>query len=390
MSSTRTAKPGAPLRQERFASAYASGLLANLVAKRCAQIEDAGTRATIWFLQWLSWQPGGLCAHFGAAREKTLFELCLNPKFDSPKLLRTVADYRAQWIQNLPSVAQTTVGRRIADALNFTRQAHCLTLIDGPARIGKSFSAEDYCQRSAGLIRFIAVPCSSDDISFFRAIAKALGVSSSLKLKSAELRLRIEETLANGDLALIFDEGHYCFPQNWQRYAMPSRVNWIMTALANSKIAAAIITTPQFFTAQKKTEELTGWNGSQFDGRIAHIERLPEVLPIQDLLAVARSIFPEGDSHAWQQLAGYADLNAQTKLAGMRALAQRARWLAGQQGRAEATPADLRSALREGFAGAAVYVPRPDRQAPAKASRSAGTHRFFTRPQATAAELVSQ
>jgi len=198
---------------------------------------------------------------------------------------------------NLPSVAQTTVGRRIADALDFTRQSRCLTLIDGPARIGKSFSAEDYCQRSAGLVRFVAVPCSSDDVSFFRAIAKALGVSSSLQLKAAELRLRIEETLSNGDLALLFDEAHYCFPQNWQRYAMPSRVNWIMTALANSKIAAAIITTPQFFAAQKKTEELTGWNGSQFDGRIAHVERLPEVLPIQDLLAVARSIFPEGDSH---------------------------------------------------------------------------------------------
>jgi len=73
----------------------------------------------------------------------------------------------------------------------------------------------------------------------------------------------------------------------------------------------------------------------------------------------------------------------------MTALAQRARWLAGQQGRAEATPADLRSALREGFAGAAVYAPRPDRQAPANASRSAGTRQIFTRLQTTE-DLVMQ
>ncbi|MEI9863614.1 MAG: hypothetical protein WDN00_03470 [Limisphaerales bacterium] len=63
MSSTRIAKPGTPFRQNRFASAYPSGLLANLVAKRCAQIEDPTEREPIWFLQLLSWQPGGLAAH---------------------------------------------------------------------------------------------------------------------------------------------------------------------------------------------------------------------------------------------------------------------------------------------------------------------------------------
>ena len=95
MSSTRTAKPGTPLRQERFASAYRCGLLSNLVAKRCARIEEAHEPAAIWFLQWLSWQPGGLAAHikeiFPASDlkmnpvedlEKELFETCLDGEYD--------------------------------------------------------------------------------------------------------------------------------------------------------------------------------------------------------------------------------------------------------------------------------------------------------------------
>src|ERR1039458_8833822 len=60
MSSTRHAKEGSTLRQERFASSIKQGLLANLVAKRCATLERTESKAAVWFAQWRSWQPGGL------------------------------------------------------------------------------------------------------------------------------------------------------------------------------------------------------------------------------------------------------------------------------------------------------------------------------------------
>src|ERR1039458_6693175 len=60
MSSTRYAKEGSPLRQERFASGPRQGLLANLVAKRCATLDRPQSKAAVWFAQWRSWQPGGL------------------------------------------------------------------------------------------------------------------------------------------------------------------------------------------------------------------------------------------------------------------------------------------------------------------------------------------
>jgi hypothetical protein len=64
MSSTRTAADDSKFRQERYASSteFERGLLANLVAKRCALIDDAADRELIWFVQFLSHRDGGLAA----------------------------------------------------------------------------------------------------------------------------------------------------------------------------------------------------------------------------------------------------------------------------------------------------------------------------------------
>ena len=64
MSSTRHAEAGAPFRQERYSShpVFAAGLMANLVAKRTAVLENPAHRETIWALQAHSWK-GGLPAH---------------------------------------------------------------------------------------------------------------------------------------------------------------------------------------------------------------------------------------------------------------------------------------------------------------------------------------
>lgn len=62
MSSTRRASEGGPFRQERFASApeFERGLMANLVAKRCALLDRPEERQLIWFLQLLSHQEGSI------------------------------------------------------------------------------------------------------------------------------------------------------------------------------------------------------------------------------------------------------------------------------------------------------------------------------------------
>jgi len=227
-----------------------------------------------------------------------------------------------------------------------TKKFNCLTVIDGTARIGKSFATRAWCERAGGLARYVQVPCSSDEISFFRSIATALGVSSSLQLKSAEIRGRIEETLTGADIVLVFDEAHYLWPQNWQRYAVPSRVNWIMTALVNRGIGVALITTPQFAATQKKVEKLTGWNSTQFIGRIGHIERLPNRLAKRDLVAVSKSLLPEGDAAIWRALAAYAAVNGYN-LQSIDANIKRAKWFAEKADRNVVTRSDMRRVFAE-------------------------------------------
>src|SRR5215472_3298965 len=62
MSSTRHAKPGSRFRQDKFSSSpeFETGLIANLVARRCSILDDPEEREIVWFLQLLSHRQGGI------------------------------------------------------------------------------------------------------------------------------------------------------------------------------------------------------------------------------------------------------------------------------------------------------------------------------------------
>jgi hypothetical protein len=374
MSSTRHAQPGGPFRQERYASSYHQGLLANLVAQRCAMLPKA-KRAPIWFIQQASWRDGQLadlcdwlCDNtcligtdlgklwFGYREEggalelhdfikSELEELCLNPNQLKQEVWRIAKSLRDKAIDRLEKSHETEIGELISTALDYTCKAQCLTIIEGVARIGKSFATRHWCNESVGMARLVETPCSNDDMSFFRAIAKALGVSASLKLKAVELRERVEAALASLDLTLVFDEAHYLWPQNGQRFAMPARVNWIMTALVNRGVPVALVTTPQFHKARERVEKLTGWASEQFIGRIGHLEKLPTDVAQRDLLAIARLQLPGAGKRACEALAAYAEISKK-HLASIEAISKRAHWLAEQAGRV-LSDEDVRTAMKE-------------------------------------------
>ena len=64
MSSTRTAKADSGYHQNRWASSteFERGLIANLVAKRAAMLDDPADRELVWALQAFSHESGGLAA----------------------------------------------------------------------------------------------------------------------------------------------------------------------------------------------------------------------------------------------------------------------------------------------------------------------------------------
>jgi hypothetical protein len=152
--------------------------------------------------------------------------------------------------------------------------------------------------------------------------------------------------LQNGDLILVLDEAHYCWPVTDYRYALPGRINWIMTALVNKNVPVALIATPQFIKTQKVVEARTNWTSEQFIGRIGHYQKLPDSLAEEDLSKVASALLPEGDETSLEILVRYAQSSAKY-LAGIEAVVRRAHYLAKRAGRDKATRSDIKQAIQE-------------------------------------------
>lgn len=296
------------------------------------------------------------CCHEAAAGEleKQLLSLCLDPAL-------SVADGSPWYFPMLPSTLRellagrleshcrqtvvTSLGERVHDALDYTSQTGSMTLIEGPARFGKSHSVTDWCERHPGRARYVQLESSRDEMSF-RAIAKALGVSINLNSKAQELRQRIEDTLQAGDLVIVFDEAHYLWPAMIDPRSLPSRVNWILTALVNNGVPVALVTTPQFLRNQKEFETRTRWTSEQLTGRIGHYEPLPPVLTPDDLQKVAIAILPDATAQTIEALVVYAQAS-EKYLAGIRHAVDRAGFIARKDGREQIQFSDVKRALKD-------------------------------------------
>jgi hypothetical protein len=295
-----------------------------------------------------------LCHAESPNLENDLARLCLDPAASLDRgpwylaeLIFCLRDYMTKWIEERRrQTVFTKLGEQVCDALDYALQSRRMVLIDGQARMGKSFAAKAWCEQHPGRARYVQLPSTNDDIGFFRAIAKALGVSCGRCWKAVQLRQRIEETLQYGDLVLVFDEAHYLWPNLIDPRSLPSKINWVMTALVNAGVPVALISTPQFLKNQKVIENRTRWTSEQFTGRIGHYEKLPDSLSEADLVKVARSVLPEGDAKSIELLVCYAQGSAKY-LAGIDAVVCRARYLAGRDHREEVTRADIKQAIQQ-------------------------------------------
>jgi hypothetical protein len=209
--------PDRPLRQERYCSSpeLERGLLANLVAKRCEVLADREDRELIWFLQYLSHGNGGLkkvAADLWQMRknnqdspvagdlDKLLAELCLNPEIKIeaatcpyfPNLFQMLREYRQRLIETVRTTRVVTeLGQQVFDTLDYALEGRYLVLIEGLARKGKTFATRAWCELHPGQVRYVQVPSTNDDMGFYRAIARSLGVSINLSFKAQQLRHRV-------------------------------------------------------------------------------------------------------------------------------------------------------------------------------------------------------
>jgi hypothetical protein len=388
MSSTRTTQNSSAFHQERFASSPAldRAFKANLVAARASVLESAEQREAVWFIQHLSLFAGGL--RWAAAeiapdflrvedREKWLASLCLDPQSNLelqvalPKIQQLMADYTKPKSEG---VAVTEAGRVVCEALDYCNASRCLVLISGRPRLGKTFSAKSWIEQHPGRARYCQTPSSADDLAFFSAIARALGITIESNAKTKNLRPRIEAALQGGDLTLVLDEAANLYPSHNYRLARPSRISWLMTGLINQGASVALLVTPQFFNTQADYVDKSGWAAAQFMGRIEKYVSLPDSLSIADLESVARAWLPHGDKRSIEALADYANLS-QKYLAAIEHTVKQALYLAKQDGREKPEWPDIQRAMKSGVMpsdqalAAAIEQATARRKAPANGSR---------------------
>jgi hypothetical protein len=376
MSNTRRAKDNSQFYQSRYASSaeFERGLLANLVAKRVSILDDKTERELIWFIHYLSHQEGGLIgladdlikrfpdqnrdknipgfdrdAH--AELEDSIKRLCLDPSLEFKKgftwfnqIGQGIKQYQAQYIKTKAPAFTTELGKKISDVLDYTAFCRGLTLIEGEARIGKSFAARAWCEQRPGIARLVEVATGNDDAGFFRTLARGLGLGMLSRYKVCDIKDRVENVLLSGDLILVLDEAHRLWPQRNLRSSFPGRIVWVMN-MANAGVPIAMVSTPQFIATQKAIEK-HGWNSAQLTGRIKHYEPLPAELSQSDLKSVAKSVLPEASDEALRAIVVYARSSARY-LAAIDSISARARYLAMKHKRDTTQTADVIRAMKE-------------------------------------------
>ncbi len=294
-----------------------------------------------------------LCRNAAAENlENYLREICLDPALNLecgpwyfPGLISTLREYQGSCLAGkIAGTFNTALGKKVFEVLDYTAYCRGLTMIQGDPRLGKSHAARLWCELHPGKARFVEVPTGNDEVTFFRDLARGLGLGNFLNYKVVQIRERVEYVLRTGDIILVLDESQRLWPQTNLREGYPKRISWVMT-MANAGVPICMVSTPQFFAIQKAAEK-NGWNSAQFTGRISHYEPLPAALSEADLTGVAKAVLPEASNEVLRALALYA-MSSARYLAAINTIAMRARYIASLDSRNVVTTDDVRQAMKE-------------------------------------------
>ncbi len=241
----------------------------------------------------------------------------------------------------------TRIGREIYSQLDDCLELGWFMQIEGDPGTGMSFAAKAWCDMHPGQARYVAVPSSNDDISFFRSIAAGIGSASGFSMKGVQLRERIEATLPISKHLIVFDNAGYLWPQNNRREALPNRLNWILGLVANG-VPAVILTTPQFAIDQGIIQAKTKWLNEQFRSRLNRYKRLSSTLTKEDLISLVRQRLGNATEDAVTMLVCFAHVSGRNHQA-VQVVGSRAAYLAKREGRSEIIAKDVASALEDGL-----------------------------------------
>jgi hypothetical protein len=281
-----------------------------------------------------------------------LKDFCLNPEANISTgvwyfhdLLGALATLRNRSMEAARArLADTVVTRKISETLDFWFARRRMVLIEGVAGIGRTATTRAWCDAHAGLVRYIEVPSSSDDRSFYASVARELGVARGTSFNGQQIKVRVEEMLMTSELMIAFDESQYLWTQAMHPRKTPDRLLWIKSTF-DSGTPIALVAHTDFSKWQEHYVKRTLWTDEQFERRLNRHVTLPSEHSREDMLKIARSHFSTGDARSLKLLAGYAMGTEKKQASGIVEALESARYRAEKDGRDEVTFADIEAAL---------------------------------------------
>jgi hypothetical protein len=293
------------------------------------------------------------CAELTSERlERFLIEFCINPRCKEtfPYFLNVKSalnEFRTKFSQEVAnSFCRTQISKFVFDTLEAGLALGKPVMVEGESQIGKTTATQAFVEQHLDRARLVSLSGVSNKTNTFRAIAQALGITSSYARKANELQTRIEDVLQKTKIMIVFDEAHYLFAQGTRITTRPELIDWVNTALYNRGVPYALVATPQFMKCLDRVERRVGWNSDQFKGRMRRWKELPETAPRSDLEAVAG--FQLGDADRRAQcialLVGYA-LTSKRYLPAIAHAIEEARLIATEHGRNQIGFNDIEQAI---------------------------------------------
>jgi hypothetical protein len=300
---------------------------------------------------WFSEAADVVAERVGSLKEQ-LVSFCLDPQQDIARgvwffddLASALTSIRERRIKQARArLADTAITRKINETLDFSYARRRMVLIEGVAGIGRSESAKIWCEAHPGMVRYVEVPSSGDDRSFYSAVARALGIARGFAYNPQQIKLRVEDMLVASELMLVLDESQFLWPQVQRPRGVPPRMLWTKT-LFDAGSPIALIALDDFSRWQELYVKKTLWTDQQFERRLNRRVALPPEHSQEDMLKIARAHFPAGDSRTWKLLAAYALGTEKKQASGIVEALESARYRAESAGREEPLFADIEAAL---------------------------------------------
>jgi len=287
------------------------------------------------------------CAEAGAGLERDIKEFCLDPAASRCAawyfngLTDALMEFKHLSESESCGMVDTSVTGAIHDFLDYTQDTSGLTLITGPSNVGAKYAAREWCQRRPGRARFVEVPPSNDEASFFRSIGKALG-GNFTNYKNVQIRERVESVLQAGDIMLVLFSAQNLWPQKNLREAFPTRLAWLIDQTEKGA-AVSMISGPQFFM-QKRSCDKSAWDSPELQNKLSHIAALPAALTVDEMTGIARAVLAAA-TDADCELIAISAVGSERFLANLDAVAKRAQFLADRTGKGQVTTDHIGQAI---------------------------------------------